>query len=81
MKTYVSVYLSSEGAEPGEVIDAMKSLGAKVIVGPWDFEIDTEKESLLELLPRIHETLKGMRVMYRVTTLEQALVEDKNVIG
>ena len=80
MKTYVNIIYSSEGPDPVEVIEAMESIGAKAIVGPWDFEVESDKESLLALLRQIHSVLKGKNVHYQVTSVKKGFTSETDIL-
>ena len=37
LRTYMKVFFNSEGASPAEVVEKMKSMGWKTVVGDYDF--------------------------------------------
>ncbi len=80
LKTYINIFFSSEGPDPTEVIEVMEKLGAKAIVGPWDFEIESNKESLMKLLKGIHGALKGKGVIYNLTSVDKGFTDENNLL-
>ena len=62
----------SEGANPIEVVERLRSLGFKPIKGVhdhiYDWGRDVELEDVLQISTSVHETLKGMKVLYQLET-------------
>ena len=62
----------SEGANPIEVVERLRSLGFKPIKGVhdhiYDWGRDVELEDILQISTSVHETLKGMKVLYQLET-------------
>jgi hypothetical protein len=73
MKTYLTIWFSSEGAEPSLVAQKLQSMGLKPVRGHYDHIYDWKREAtideVLELCDNIHETLKGMKVLYKIETI------------
>ena len=71
MHSYVDLYFSPDGASPLEIADRMKAaLGTGFIIGPHDIVFDwTTTEEFQERLARLHASLRGTGVMYRVETV------------
>ena len=73
MKTYVTVWFSSEGARPTEVVERILAMGFKPIKGHYDHVYDWGREPALEevlqLANNLHETLRGLRVIYKLETI------------
>lgn len=73
LKTYLTVWFSSEGATPIEVVERILAMGFKPIKGHYDHVYDWAKEpsleEVLELANKLHETLKGMKVTYKLETV------------
>jgi len=73
MKTYLTIWFSSEGAEPSTVAQKLQSMGFKPIKGHYDHVYDWKKEATLEdvlqLLNNVHQTLKGLKVLYKIETI------------
>jgi hypothetical protein len=72
VKTYLTIWFSSEGAGPVEVVERLRSLGFKPMRGYHDHIYDwnrkIELEDILQLTDKIHETLKGLNVLYKIET-------------
>jgi hypothetical protein len=72
MKTYLTIWFSSEGAGPIEVVERLRSLGFKPLKGYHDHVYDwnrkIELEDILQFTDKIHETLKGLNVLYKIET-------------
>ena len=73
MKTYLTVWFSSEGADPSTVVQALQSMGFKPIKGPYDHVYDWNREptldEVLQLVNNVHLTLKGLNVLYKIETI------------
>jgi hypothetical protein len=73
MKTYLTVWYSSEGPEPTAVVQRLQAMGFKPIKGAHDHVYDWKKEAslddVLQLLNNVHATLKGMKVLYKIETI------------
>lgn len=73
MKTYLTLILYSEGANPIEIVERLRSLGFKPVTGVHDHVYDwgrrrVELEDILQIASSVHETLKGLKVFYRLET-------------
>lgn len=72
MKTYLTIWFSSEGAGPIEVIERLRSLGFEPLRGYQDHVYDWKRKvelvDVLQLTDKIHETLKGLHVLYKIET-------------
>lgn len=73
MKTYLTVWFNSEGAEPAEVVQRLQGMGFKPIKGQYDHVYDWKQEvdlkDILSLCNKVHETLKGLKVLYKIETV------------
>ena len=73
MKTYLTIWFSSEGADPLTVAQTLQSMGFKPIKGPHDHVYDWKKEptldDVLQLVNNVHQTLKGLNVLYKIETV------------
>jgi len=73
MKTYLTIWFNSEGAPPTEVVERILSLGFKPIKGHYDHVYDWGREPALEevlqLANNLHETLRGLKVIYKLETI------------
>lgn len=64
---------SSEGANPVEVVERLRSLGFKPLKGVHDHVYDwgakkVDLDGILQIAVSVHETLKGMKVLYKLET-------------
>jgi hypothetical protein len=68
------IWFNSEGAEPKKVVGKLKEMGFKPMRGPYDHvyewtnEVDLDK--ILQLGDSVHTTLKGLKVLYKLETVE-----------
>ncbi|MCL4323081.1 MAG: hypothetical protein M1498_01330 [Candidatus Thermoplasmatota archaeon] len=73
MKTYLNVTFSSEGAKPSEVINRLRSLGFKPVMGDHDMVYEwansANEEDSLWFADKIQATLEGFKVLFHVETL------------
>lgn len=73
MKTYLTIWFSSEGADPSTVVQRLQSMGFKPMKGVHDHVYDWKKEAslddVLQLLNNVHATLKGLKVLYKIETI------------
>ena len=73
MKTYLTIWFSSEGASPTEVVQRLQGMGFKPMKGEYDHVYDWKRDVNLEEILRIgnvvHETLKGLKVIYKMETV------------
>jgi hypothetical protein len=72
MKTYLSIWFNSEGAGPLEIVERLRSLGFKPLRGYHDHVYDwgsrIEIEDILHMANSVRETLKGLKVLYKLET-------------
>jgi len=73
MKTYLTVWFNSEGASPTVVAEKLQNMGFKPIRGRYDHVYDwgrkIELEEILQIGTAVHETLKGLKVIYKLETV------------
>ena len=73
MKTYLTIWFSSEGAKPSEVAERLQGMGFRPIKGQYDHVYDWKRnvdlEEILMLCNSVHETLKGLGVLYKIETI------------
>ena len=74
LKTYLMIWFNSEGAKPKTVVDKLQEMGFKPMRGPYDHVYEWTKEAdlekILQLGNTIHKTLKGLKVLYKLETVE-----------
>ena len=73
MITYIVIWHSSEGENPLLVTERLTGLGFKPIIGYYDMEYDHGREvdldEILSLSIKVHETLRGSGVLYKLETV------------
>ena len=73
MKTYFTIWFSSEGADPSTVAQKLQSMGFKPMKGQHDHVYDKKREptlaEVLQLVNNVHHTLKGLNVLYKIETI------------
>ncbi|MFX1512656.1 MAG: hypothetical protein ACFFCQ_08730 [Promethearchaeota archaeon] len=73
MKTYLILWHSSEGENPRLVMQRLTGLGFKPITGHYDLEYDYGRrvtlEDIMALSVKVHETLRGSGVLYKLETV------------
>lgn len=73
MKTYLTIWFNSEGASPVVVAEKLRAMGFKPVKGRYDHVYDwgreIELEEILQIGTAVHETLKGLNVIYKLETL------------
>ena len=73
MKTYLTILFNSEGANPIEVVERLRSLGFEPLRGVQDHVYDwgktnVELDDIFRIACSVHETLKGLKVFYKLET-------------
>lgn len=75
MKTYLNVYLTSDGEKSTSINDRLMSMGFKPNKGEFDYiyewEGDVGVEDSLSLADKVHSTLKGGNVFFKLETVEE----------
>ena len=73
MKTYLTIWFNSEGANPVIVAEKLRAMGFKPMKGKYDHFYDwgrtIELEEILQIGTAVHETLKGLKVLYTLETV------------
>ena len=73
MKTYIEIVFNSEGSAPLDVVQVFEKVGFTTSYGQHDFVFNWEKDepiaTVLNLLNKLHDRLKGMNVSYTATTV------------
>ncbi|MFX1254008.1 MAG: hypothetical protein ACFFCZ_20515 [Promethearchaeota archaeon] len=71
-KTYLLIWHSSEGDNPYVVMEKVSKLGFVPTIGHYDLEFDHGKKvdlhEVMALAVKVHETLKGSNVLYKIET-------------
>jgi hypothetical protein len=72
MISYLVVSFSSEGASPSAVVTRLQNVGFKPTKGNYDFIYEWDRnahvEDVIWLADKVHQTLKGMQVQFRIET-------------
>ena len=72
MKTYLTIWFYSEGRRPLEVDERLSDLSFKPLKGYHDHVYEWNREvdliDILELANKVHETLRGLKVFYKLET-------------
>ena len=73
MRSYLSIWFSSDGTRPSEITQRLLSMGFRPMKGNYDYVYDwTESpntEKAISLTEQVHATLKGCNVRFKMETL------------
>jgi len=73
VKTYLKIWFNSEGAGPVIVAEKLLSMGFKPTKGQYDHVYNwgrkVELEDILQIGTAVHESLKGLKVLYTLETI------------
>ena len=73
MKTYLTLWFNSEGAEPSEVIEKLTKLGFKAVAGNYDMEYAWDAkpttDEVLNLGDLAQKRHAGTRTLFSMETL------------
>lgn len=73
MRTFLTIWFNSEGAGPVIVAEKLRAMGFKPIRGRYDHVYDwgrtIDLEEILQIGTAVHETLKGLKVIYKLETV------------
>jgi len=68
------IWFNSEGAKPQIVVEKLQSIGFNPMRGPYDHVYEWNKDAalgeILQLGNTIHEALKGLKVLYKLETVD-----------
>ena len=75
MKTYISMFISSEGAKASEITKTMTDLGFRTTLGSHDFvydwkDKDKAPEEVVNFIDSVQNKLKGMNIRFSIATLK-----------
>lgn len=73
MRTYLTLFVSSEGSKASTIVDKLGAVGFRPILGLHDFVYEWEvraltAEAVVELVDRVQGILKGDSVFLHFTT-------------
>ena len=84
MKTYITVFFSTEGAKPSKVLDALNNLGFEPTTGNFDGIYRWDKKATLDeainLADKVQMALKGMGVVVKLETVAQKETDETEPI-
>ncbi len=84
MKTYISVFFSTEGAKPSKVLDALNNLGFEPTAGNFDGVFSWDKQASLDeainLADKVVTTLKGMGVLVKLETVGKSETDEEETV-
>jgi len=75
MKTYVELFVSSDGAPASEITEILKEMGFVVTMGNHDFSYewpdkrDVTSADVIDFCDKVQKHLAGKEVMLKFTTL------------
>ena len=73
MKTYLTIWFSSEGESPQKVIASLQKLGFEPVYGNYDMVYNWDKkaslEDIIKLADLVKKTLAGTGVLFKIETL------------
>ncbi len=73
MRTYLIIWHNSDGENPLTVLEKLTGMGFKPIKGYYDYEYDYERavsiDDIMEFAIKVHETLRGTGVLYKLETV------------
>ena len=69
MRLYIKFYFDSEGISPLDVIKKVKGIGFVPEVGDYDASAPVPSpENYSSLVTKLHETMKGSKAIFTLTT-------------
>lgn len=73
MKTYLSIWFSSEGASPSEINRRLMSMGFKPLQGFYDYVYDwgdsVDVDEILKFGDKVHLSLHNMGVRFKIESM------------
>lgn len=74
MKTYISLWFSSEGNDPISVVNMLKEIGFEPVYGNYDLAYDWSSdrpgvEDILQLADMVKRKLSGSGVLFKLETV------------
>ncbi len=73
MRTFLTLFVSSEGSKASAIVDKLGAIGFKPILGTHDFVYNwaitaVTPEAVVELVDRVQDVLKGDQVILHFVT-------------
>lgn len=73
MKTYLTVFFSSDGARPSVATESLLDLGFRPTKGPHDYVYEwgdvKDVKDLVWFADRVHAALEGTHVLFKLETV------------
>ncbi len=73
MKTYITLWFSSEGDIPSRIVEDLKKIGFQPITGNYDMEYVWDKratkEDIIHLADVVKKALSGRGVLFKLETV------------
>lgn len=73
MRSYLTIYINSEGAAPSEVVERLMRMGFQPTAGNHDFVIHWDEngtvQDMIEVANQVHATLKGCKVIFKLESV------------
>jgi hypothetical protein len=73
MRSYLTIYINSEGAAPSDVVERLMRMGFQPTAGNYDFVIDWDEngtvQDMIEVANQVHATLKGCKVIFKLESV------------
>ncbi len=72
MKVFIKLFFSSDGPNPLEVLKKVKNLGFQPVFGQYDLVKEVRDiDEYVEVVKKLHECLKGTKVMYNLYSMKE----------
>ncbi len=73
MKTYITLWFSSEGESPTGVVGRLKEIGFKPVYGNYDMVYDwgsnSSIDNIIKLADMVKKRLSGTKTLFKLETL------------
>lgn len=75
MKTYISIFISSEGDKASRITEKLTGLGFETTLGGHDFVYDWKNKEItptevINFVDKVQNQLRGMNVRFSITTIK-----------
>ncbi len=75
MKTYLSIFISSEGDRASNITEKLRDIGFDTTLGSHDFVYDWKNKEVtptevINFVDGVQNKLKGMNVRFSITTIK-----------
>ena len=73
LRSYLKIFISSEGAAPSEVVERLMRMGFQPTAGNYDFVIEWDEngsvQDMIQVANQVHATLKGCKVIFKMESV------------